>query len=148
MVERVNAACAAVCNAWAAARGVALVFLTCLTGGTCLTAASVTLAWDGQPDATSYVVWCGPAGGDYDRAVLTTNATCQVANLQTGRLYRFGVTAHTRENGSDTVTIEATPRASLLVLEWAPTPDGPWTGKATNMVDAGPGFYRGRVEIR
>ena len=111
-------------------------------------AAQITLAWDRYPDAVEYLLWSGPASGDYNRAAFTTNTTITVTNLVAGQLYRFGLTAYSRTNASLTATLTAAPRDSILFLEWAPSATGPWQVKTSLVVVAEPGFYRGRLELR
>lgn len=88
-------------------------------------AAQILLAWDPSPNAVEYLVWSGPASGDYDRATFTTNSTLVVSNLVAGKLYRFGLTAYTRDNGSDVASVTVLVFSGFVQL--STSPQGPWT---------------------
>jgi hypothetical protein len=109
---------------------------------------TIRVAWEPVADATEYLVWSGPAAGEYDRATFTTNTTFAVTNLASGQQYRLAVVAYSRNAASLPATLVARPLTARMYLEHSQGTMGPWTVVATNETDAAPGFYRGRVEIR
>lgn len=111
-------------------------------------AATLRVAWDAVPEATSYLVWSGRANGPYERASFTAATAIDLAGLQSATAYRIAVVAFAPGNASLPATIVAMPRTVVTYLEWSTAPSGIWQTQAATTNDAEPGFYRTRVEIR
>jgi len=99
----------------ALARSAALFLLLLLVAARAL-AAGVGLAWDPVTNASGYMVYYGPAAGNYPTKIDVGNTTVRtVANLTDGATYHFAVTAYDashKESGfsSDvTTTVPAGP---------------------------------------
>ncbi len=79
-----------------AARSIGVFLLLLLVAGRAL-AAGVTLAWDpvASPQLTGYMVYYGPAAGNYPTRIDVGNVTSfPVPNLTEGATYHFAVTAY------------------------------------------------------
>src|SRR5271167_3664983 len=90
---------------------------------------SVTLAWDAvsDPSVTGYMVYSGPAAGDYTSSIAVGNTTSYtVSNLVEGTTYHFAATSYdaagTQSGFSNDVSV--TPSSALVAQFSASTTSG------------------------